>query len=76
MLFSNLQGLLEIIKEKLPYVDNKYCVKHIYYNVNAKFKPGKDVKDNLWKATYASIAKEFNHGMENIKKLNEGVYNY
>ena len=76
LLLSNLQGLLQIFKEKLPYAHNRYCVKHIYQNVSVKFKFGNNVKDNLQKAAYASIAKEFNHWMDNIKKLNESVCNY
>ena len=66
---------MEIFKDKLPSVDHRYCVKHLYNNVCAKFK-GMELRDIIWKAAYASTPREFNNCMENIEKLDEKAYQY
>ena len=63
------KGLVETFEELLPYVDHRYCLKHMYNNFKAKFK-GNELKDALWKAASARTVKEFKWQMRLIKEIN------
>ena len=62
-------------KDKLPNVDNRYYVKHLYSNVTSRFK-GKELKDTIWMAAYATIPREFDNWMKKIEKLDVEAYKY
>jgi len=70
-----LQGLLPALKELLPGVDQRFCVRHIYFNFRKKF-PGQNLKRLLWKAAYATHPQAWEAVMREIKELNVDAFKH
>ena len=70
-----MQGLIEALHDVVPMADTRVCMRHMYNNFKVKW-PGKTFKDTLWAAAKVSNQADFDFAMEEMKKLDEGAYNY
>jgi hypothetical protein len=70
------QGLIQALKELMPGLEHKYCVKHLHANLKRKGFKGKEYKDALWGAARAPNEIQFKFYLEVIKGMHQGAYNY
>ncbi|KAI8573354.1 hypothetical protein RHMOL_Rhmol01G0270400 [Rhododendron molle] len=62
------KGLENAIKELLPSIEHRHCVRHLHNNFkNAGF-PGQVLHDKMWNLATASYVGKFNFLMEELKK--------
>nr|KAJ0219418.1 hypothetical protein LSAT_V11C300120670 [Lactuca sativa] len=63
-------------KAKLfPCAEHRYCLRHIHENMKATWR-GKQFKDLLWDCAKASTVQQFQRSMEEVRKLNNDVYEW
>ena len=62
-------------RDIIPYVEHRYCVKHIYNNFKVDHK-GLELKDALWRCAVATTVREFERCMQYIRDLDEKAYEY
>ncbi|KAK8715879.1 hypothetical protein V6N13_043205 [Hibiscus sabdariffa] len=67
------KGRKEVIKDVLPYAEDRKCVRHMYTNFKEKHK-GQALKDVVWKAARATYLWEFENAMDQLKSLSEAAY--
>jgi len=70
-----LQGLIEAVKEVMPYAEHRQCPRHIYENFR-KIYSGVEFRNMFWKAANASYPLEFERVMHEIKTSNRAAYEY
>ncbi|GJV92209.1 5'-nucleotidase domain-containing protein 4 [Tanacetum coccineum] len=69
------KGLLPAIAKLFPTVEHKYCVRHIYENMNMTWK-GNEYKEMLWNCATACTVVEFNRHMDTLKGFNKKAYEW
>ncbi|XP_052622270.1 uncharacterized protein LOC111919771 [Lactuca sativa] len=69
------KGVLPAIAKLFPCAENRFCLRHIHENMKRKWR-GKEFKDCLWKCATTSTVQQFNHAMEELKKLNNDAYEW
>ncbi|XP_014496677.1 uncharacterized protein LOC106758252 [Vigna radiata var. radiata] len=69
------KGLMQVIQEVVPRVDQRFCVRHLCANFRKKF-PGKQLKCLMWKATSATHPQAWELEMRNINQLNNEAFKY
>ncbi|GJU27546.1 mutator type transposase [Tanacetum coccineum] len=60
------KGLIPALAETFPYVEHRFCLKHIYDNMKLQWR-GQQFKDLLWKCAIATTVSYFNRNMEELK---------
>ena len=68
-----MQGLLEAVKEVMPYAEHRQCARHICANFYKRFS-GEIYKTLFWQAAKSTTDQEFKNNMEKMKKLNNDTY--
>ena len=53
-----------------PTVEHRYCVKHIYNNFKVNHE-GMELKSVLWRCAGTTSVREFERGMDHLKRLDE-----
>ncbi|WVY98582.1 hypothetical protein V8G54_030733 [Vigna mungo] len=69
------KGLLPALQSLLPYVDQRYCVRHIYSNFRKKF-PGLNLRQLLWKAAVSTTPEAWETVMRQMKEVNLDAFKY
>ncbi|KAL2235316.1 UNVERIFIED_CONTAM: hypothetical protein Sindi_1263800, partial [Sesamum indicum] len=70
------KGLIQAFQSVFPNAAHRFCVRHLHNNFkNADFR-GLAYKNAMWKAARASTVGEFKLRMEEIKKLDEKVFDW
>ena len=64
------QGLILVMEMLFPTVEHRFCVKHIYSNFKLNFK-GLELKAALCRCAAATIAREFEKRMQDMKDLDK-----
>nr|KAJ0192876.1 hypothetical protein LSAT_V11C800410730 [Lactuca sativa] len=73
---SNRQkGLLQAIGTLYPCVEHRFCLRHIHENMKKTWR-GKVFQDMLWNCASTTTIQEFNHAMEELRKLNNDCYEW
>ena len=67
-----IQGLVEAFEEKMPNIEHKYCVKHMYENFKLQF--GKVDKQLIWSTAGATSVKTFEGLMQKLKEADLKAY--
>ncbi|XP_023760232.1 uncharacterized protein LOC111908649 [Lactuca sativa] len=67
------KGLLEAVKEVMPYAEHRQCARHICANFYKRFN-GEIYKTLFWQAAKSTTDQEFKNNMEKMKKLNNDAY--
>jgi transposase-like protein len=62
----NLQGLIKAVMELFPDSEHRFCVRHLYSNMNQLHK-GEVVKNHLWTCARASSPARWEECMEAFK---------
>nr|KAJ0207893.1 hypothetical protein LSAT_V11C500264140 [Lactuca sativa] len=65
-------GLLQAIGTLYPCAEHRFCLRHIHKNMN-KMWNGMVFQDMLWNCASTTM-QEFNHAMEELRKLNNDSY--
>ena len=66
------QGLILAMEMLLPTVEHRFYVKHIYNNFKLNFK-GLELKAASWRCAAATIVREFEKRMQDMKELDKEV---
>ncbi|GJX81222.1 pentatricopeptide repeat-containing protein [Tanacetum coccineum] len=69
------KGLIEAVKEVMPYAEHRQCARHIYEGFRKQYS-GVEFRQLFWAASKASYPHLFNKIMENIKKDNPKAHEY
>ncbi|GKD23290.1 hypothetical protein Tco_1224993 [Tanacetum coccineum] len=69
------QGLIEAVKELLPYAEHRLCARHIYANFKKKWN-GLHYKSLFWGAAASILVVHFKHKMKLIKNIDPLAYNW
>ncbi|GJV02778.1 pentatricopeptide repeat-containing protein [Tanacetum coccineum] len=68
-------GLIEAVKEVMPYAEHRQCARHIYEGFR-KLYSGVEFRRLFWAASKASYPRLFNKIMSKIKTANPNAYEY
>ncbi|CAI9293766.1 unnamed protein product [Lactuca saligna] len=74
-MIARQKGVLPAIAKLFPCVEHRYCLRHIHENMKANWR-AKQFKDLLWDCAKASIVQQFQQSMEELRKLNNDVYEW
>ncbi|CAI9290866.1 unnamed protein product [Lactuca saligna] len=69
------KGLIEAVKELLPYVDHRQCARHICQNLQKRF-TGAIYHTLFWRASKATTEHVFKFMMKEIETLNLDAHQY
>ena len=75
MLFLFSQWLLQAIGTLYPCAEHRFCLRHIHENMKKMWR-GKVFQDMLWNCASTTTIQEFNHAMEDLRKLNNDCYEW
>ena len=70
------QGLIKAVSQVFPYSPVRYCLRHIWANMQTAGFRGEDLKKCLDAASYAFHKDQFEIAMENLKKESEPAWKY
>ncbi|CAI9294290.1 unnamed protein product [Lactuca saligna] len=70
-----IEGLLQAIGTLYPCAEYKFCLRHIHENMKKMWR-GKVFQDMLWNCASTTTIQEFNHAMEELRKLNNDCYEW
>nr|KAJ0217332.1 hypothetical protein LSAT_V11C300118470 [Lactuca sativa] len=73
--FLLIQGLIEAVKELLPYVEHMQCARHICQNLQKRF-TGAIYHTLFWRASKATTEHAFKVVMKEIETLNPEAHQY
>jgi hypothetical protein len=60
------QGLMKAVREIFPDSEHRFCVRHLYQNLNQLHK-GETVKNHLWACARSSNTTRWQQNMERFK---------
>lgn len=63
-----MQGLINALEALVPNAEHRFCVMHLYQNMNKDFK-GIALRQLLWKSARASTEWELNLHMRKMKEV-------
>ncbi|XP_071695548.1 uncharacterized protein [Rutidosis leptorrhynchoides] len=69
------KGLIEAVKDIMPYAEHRQCARHIYENFRKQFS-GVEFRNMFWEASKSSYPILFDSTMENIKDANPNAYKH
>ncbi|XP_068331459.1 uncharacterized protein [Pyrus communis] len=69
------KGLIPTFKKVLPNSHHIFCMRHLHTDFRNLFK-GKTLKDALWSVARTTTVPYFKKAMENLKKLDEKLYDW
>ncbi|KAJ9561399.1 hypothetical protein OSB04_006559 [Centaurea solstitialis] len=69
------KGLIEVVKEVMPYAEHRQCARHIYENFRKAYS-GLEFRNLFWKAAKASYPLEFERVMNEIRMFHKGAHDY
>ena len=58
-----------------PAAEHRFCVRHLYENMNKKFK-GNGLKDLVWKCATRTTLREFEEAMEELKAYDAAAHEW
>ncbi|XP_076934335.1 uncharacterized protein LOC143600567 [Bidens hawaiensis] len=68
-------GLVEAVKDLLPYVEHRQCARHIYANFKKKYN-GVEFRNLFWAASKTTLDHEFLSILDKIKSINIEAYDH
>ncbi|CAI9265825.1 unnamed protein product [Lactuca saligna] len=69
------KGLIEAVKELLPYVEYRQCAKHISQNLRKRYS-GAQYESIFWKACKATTKVDFKVAMKELEVLDPSAHQY
>ena len=66
---------MQAFADNWPQYEHKICCRHLYNNLREQH-PGILIRDLFWKVAKATYAHEFKRVMNEMKDIDEGVYNW
>ncbi|GJZ48197.1 pentatricopeptide repeat-containing protein [Tanacetum coccineum] len=69
------KGLIEAVKDVMPFVEHQQCARHIYERFRKQFS-GVEFRGIFWAASKASYPQLFNKIMDKIKRANPRAHQY
>ncbi|GKA81260.1 mutator type transposase [Tanacetum coccineum] len=69
------KGLLPALEKLFPHAEHRYCVRHIYENMNLTWK-GSEYKEMLWKCASSTTTVMFEKNMQELKDFNKKAYEW
>ncbi|KAK1373741.1 hypothetical protein POM88_029934 [Heracleum sosnowskyi] len=65
-------GLDKAIRELLPYVEHRFCTRHLNANLKGKY-PNSLLNDTFWKASTATHPQTFKSAMKQLARASKGA---
>lgn len=72
---DRLNGLDEIIEERLPHAVHKFCMFHISQNLK-KYKPSKEVSNLVYQTSKSATEEDFEKNSDLLKIMHPKIYEY
>ncbi|XP_057774881.1 uncharacterized protein LOC130993861 [Salvia miltiorrhiza] len=73
-IISDMQkGLMEAVKDIIPYAEHRWCARHIYANWAKKWR-GEEMKKRFWIAAWSSFDEEFKLNMAKLRSINKKAH--
>ncbi|XP_020992658.1 uncharacterized protein LOC110278755 [Arachis duranensis] len=69
------KGLVPALQEVMPRVSHRFCVMHMWQNLNKRWKD-KELKGALWQCARAMTDLKFKNAMTYVKRINVGAWEY
>ncbi|CAI9295760.1 unnamed protein product [Lactuca saligna] len=69
------KGMIEVVKELLPYVEHRQCAKHISQNLRKRY-IGAQYESIFWKACKATTEVDFKVAMKELEVLDPSAHQY
>ncbi|GKE39393.1 hypothetical protein Tco_1462798, partial [Tanacetum coccineum] len=73
--YDRQKGLLPALAKLFPSAEHRYCVRHIYENMNQTWK-GSEYKEMLWKCATSPTEVLFQKNMQELKDFNKKTYEW
>ncbi|GJU79765.1 hypothetical protein Tco_1282130 [Tanacetum coccineum] len=70
-----VNGLIEVVKEGMPYAEHRQCARHIYEGFRKQYS-GVEFRLLFWAALKATYPRLFNKIIEKTKRANLNAYDY
>ncbi|GKA03366.1 mutator type transposase [Tanacetum coccineum] len=70
------KGLLPTLEKLFPHAEHKYCVRHIYENMNLILGKESEYKEMLWKCASSTTTVLFEKNMQELKDFNKKAYEW
>ncbi|XP_058202730.1 uncharacterized protein LOC131317175 [Rhododendron vialii] len=70
------KGLMNAIRDLLPCVEHRHCVRHLHSNMKRAGYTGQAVKDKLWNLARATYMGRFSKLMEEFKKEDGAAFKW
>ncbi|XP_072081114.1 uncharacterized protein [Arachis hypogaea] len=67
--------LVPALQEVMPKVSHRFCVMHMWHNLNKRWKD-KELRGALWQCARAMTDLEFKNAMAYVKRINVGAWEY
>ncbi|XP_024006532.1 uncharacterized protein LOC112083040 [Eutrema salsugineum] len=68
------KGLLIAVKEELPLIEHRMCVRHIYMNVKSRHGKMPELKTLIWHLAWSYNLAEYKENLKKIEDYDEAVY--
>ncbi|GJX76815.1 mutator type transposase [Tanacetum coccineum] len=70
------KGLLPALEKLFPHAEHRYCVRHIYENMNLILGKESEYKEMLWKCASSTTTVLFEKNMQELKDFNKKAYEW
>ncbi|XP_024006589.1 uncharacterized protein LOC112083091 [Eutrema salsugineum] len=68
------KGFLAAVKDELPKIEHRMCVRHIYMNLKARNAKKPELKGLIWNLAWSYNEPEFRDNLKKIELFDEAVY--
>ncbi|CAN1144943.1 hypothetical protein LINPERHAP2_LOCUS14397 [Linum perenne] len=70
------KGLINAVQTIFPYAEHRFCVRHLWVNLQRAIGCDQQTKELLWMAARAPYLAEFDQQMSSLKAYNLAAYNW
>ncbi|CAN1785005.1 hypothetical protein LINPERHAP1_LOCUS16739 [Linum perenne] len=61
------KGLTNVLERRFPFAEHRYCVRHLWHNMAAKFKHSMALKNMMWDAARATYLQGYQAAMDTLR---------
>ncbi|CAN1792389.1 hypothetical protein LINPERHAP1_LOCUS19662 [Linum perenne] len=61
-------GMINVLERRFPFVEHRYCVRHMWHNMAIKFKRSIALKNMMWDASRATYLQAYQEAMDSLHR--------
>ncbi|CAN1181837.1 hypothetical protein LINPERHAP2_LOCUS35648 [Linum perenne] len=62
------KGMINVLERRFPFVEHRYCVRHMWHNMAIKFKRSIALKNMMWDASRATYLQAYQEAMDSLHR--------